>query len=123
MTAGPGSAEAPFVTQHAPVSSSPARQWTFLSNHGHVLICLALDPKARLRDVAASVGITERAVQKIVGDLEAAGVVVRQRAGRRNTYRLNASAPLRHPLEAHRSVGTLLSLVVEKANSGRARPS
>jgi len=109
------------VTQHASVSPSSTRHWTFLSNHGHVLVCLALDPNARLRDVAASVGITERAVQKIVGDLEAAGVVVRTRAGRRNTYRLNVSAPLRHPLEAHRSVGTLLSLVVERAGSGRTR--
>jgi hypothetical protein len=109
------------VTQPTSVSQSTPRQWTFLSNHGHVLVCLALDPKARLRDVAASVGITERAVQKIVGDLEAAGVVVRQRSGRRNTYRLNGSVPLRHPLVAHRSVGTLLSLVAERTGSGRAR--
>ena len=109
------------MTQHASVSPSSTRHWTFLSNHGHVLVCLALDPNARLRDVAASVGITERAVQKIVGDLEATGVVVRTRAGRRNTYRLNVSAPLRHPLEAHRSVGTLLSLVVERAGSSRTR--
>ena len=106
-----------------PSDSSPTRPWTFLSNHGHVLVCLALDPKARLRDVAARVGITERAVQKIVGDLEAAGIVVRERCGRRNTYRLNVAAPLRHPLEAHRSVGTLLSLVVERAHSDRARTS
>ena len=109
------------MTQHVPVPSSTPRHWTFLSNHGHVLVCLALDPKARLRDVAASVGITERAVQKIVGDLEAAGVVVRERCGRRNSYRLNVTAPLRHPLEAHRSVGTLLSLVAERTGSGRAR--
>lgn len=97
------------------------RHWTFLSNHGHVLVCLALDPKTRLRDVAASVGITERAVQKIVGDLEAAGIVVRERRGRRNTYRLDVSVPLRHPLEAHRTVGTLLSLVMERTGAGRSR--
>ena len=87
--------------------------WTFLTNHAHVLLCLAADPEARMRDVSQRVGITERAVQKIVSDLEIAGVVVRERCGRRNTYRLNESAPLRHPLEAHRSVGTLLSLVLE----------
>ena len=60
------------------------RHWTFLSNHAHVLVCLALDRNARLRDVANDVGITERAVQKIVGDLEHAGIIVRERAGRRN---------------------------------------
>jgi DNA-binding Lrp family transcriptional regulator len=106
------------VTQQAPVPST--RQWTFLSNHGHVLVCLALDPKTRLRDVAARVGITERAVQKIVGDLEAAGIVVRERRGRRNAYRLDVSVPLRHPLEAHRSVGTLLAVILER-EAGRPR--
>ena len=66
------------------MTASPARHWTFLSNHAHVLVCLAQDPDARLRDVALSVGITERAVQKIVSDLAAAGVIERERAGRRN---------------------------------------
>lgn len=93
------------------MSTTASRHWTFLSNHGHVLVCLALDPNARLRDVATQVGITERAVQKIVGDLEEAGVLVRQRAGRRNSYHLNVNAPLRHALEAHRTVGALLGLV------------
>lgn len=93
------------------MSTSAGRHWTFLSNHGHVLVCLALDPNVRLRDVATRVGITERAVQTIVGDLEEAGVLVRQRAGRRNSYHLNVNAPLRHALEAHRTVGSLLGLV------------
>ncbi|MCC7199984.1 MAG: winged helix-turn-helix transcriptional regulator [Gammaproteobacteria bacterium] len=88
------------------------RHWTFLSNHGHVLVCLARDPEARLRDVAQSVGITERAVQKIVSDLEDAGVVQRVRDGRRNRYRLFLERPLRHPLEAHRNVGSLLGMVL-----------
>ena len=87
---------------------TPGRHWTFLSNHGHVLVCLAMDPETRLRDVATSVGITERAVQKIVDDLEEAGIVTRERSGRRNRYRLTINVPLRHPLEAHRSVGALL---------------
>jgi len=97
----------------------PPRQWTFLSNHAHVLICLALDPDSRLRDVAASVGITERAVQKIVGDLEEAGIILRERSGRRNSYRLDVNQPLRHPLEAHRSVGALLGLVMDRASLRR----
>jgi len=103
------------------MTASPARHWTFLSNHAHVLVCLALDPDARLRDVALSVGITERAVQKIVGDLEAAGVIVRERAGRRNSYRLDLDVPLRHALESHKTVGTLLSLVLDRAGLKRVR--
>jgi hypothetical protein len=101
------------------MSDSVARRWTFLSNHGHVLVCLALDPTVRLRDVAGHVGITERAVQTIVSDLEAAGAVIRRRTGRRNTYRLVLSAPLRHPLEAHRTVGSLLGMVLDQARLRR----
>ncbi|MEY2920803.1 MAG: hypothetical protein RL261_2108 [Pseudomonadota bacterium] len=103
------------------MTESPVRHWTFLSNHAHVLICLAQDPDARLRDVALSVGITERAVQKIVSDLEEAGVIVRERAGRRNSYRLNLDVPLRHALESHKTVGTLLSLVLDRAGLKRVR--
>ncbi len=103
------------------MTASPARHWTFLSNHAHVLVCLALDPDARLRDVALSVGITERAVQKIVSDLEEAGVIVRERAGRRNSYRLNLDVPLRHALESHKTVGILLSLVLDRAGRKRVR--
>jgi DNA-binding Lrp family transcriptional regulator len=101
--------------------ATPSRHWTFLSNHAHVLVCLAVDPDARLRDVAASVGITERAVQKIVSDLEEAGVIVRERIGRRNSYRLDLDVPLRHALESHRSVGVLLSLVLDRAGLKRVR--
>lgn len=97
----------------APVRGpEPGRQWTFLSNHGHVLVCLARDPEARLRDVALAVGITERAVQKIVSDLEQAGVVERVRDGRRNRYRLFPDRPLRHPIEAHRTIGALLAMLL-----------
>jgi DNA-binding Lrp family transcriptional regulator len=100
------------------------RQWTFLSNHAHVLVCLAADPDSRLRDVAARVGITERAVQKIVGDLEDAGVIERVRSGRRNSYRLHLAVPLRHPLEAHRTVGALLSAVAPPVSrAGSAGPA
>jgi DNA-binding MarR family transcriptional regulator len=87
--------------------------WTFLTNHAHVLLCLAKDPEARMREVASQVGITERAVQKIVADLEEAGYLTRTRDGRRNRYELHLSVPLRHPLECHRSVAALLALVLE----------
>jgi len=103
----------------------PARphHWTFLSNHAHVLVCLARNPDVRLREVATGVGITERAVQGIVGDLERAGVINRQRAGRRNRYLLNLDAPLRHPLEAHRSVRALLAMVLDDAELARLSAS
>ncbi len=97
------------------VAAEAGRHWTFLSNHGHVLVCLARDPEARLRDVALAVGITERAVQKIVSDLEDAGVVERVREGRRNRYRLFLDQPLRHPIEAHRSIGALLGMILDAA--------
>lgn len=88
-----------------------SRHWTFLSNHAHVMVTLAADPDVRLRDVAALVGITERAVQQVVVDLELAGVVVRTRVGRRNHYTINRAARLRHPLEADVALGALLDLV------------
>jgi DNA-binding transcriptional ArsR family regulator len=99
--------------------TAAARPWTFFSNHGHVLVCLAQDPNARLRDSAQAVGITERAVQKIVADLEAAGVVAREREGRRNHYRVHTDTPLRHPIEAHRSVGALLGMLLDRAELRR----
>jgi len=89
----------------------PPQGWTFLSNHAHVLVSLASDPELVLREVAHRVGITERAVQKIVADLEHEGIVTRERHGRRNRYELHLDQPLRHPLEAHRSVRELVDLV------------
>ena len=89
-----------------------ASSWTYLTNHSHVLICIAEDPSARLRDLAERVGITERAVQMIVQDLEQAGVVQKQRTGRRNHYEISPDHALRHPVEAHRTVRELLDLVV-----------
>ena len=86
-------------------------QWTLFSNHGHVLLYLASEPDARLRDVADSVGITERAVQKIVRDLQDGGVISVRKQGRRNRYRINGRKPLRHELEAHRSIASLVKLM------------
>lgn len=90
-----------------------AGTWTFLTNHGHVLICLARDPEMRLRDLAEAVGITERAVQGIVNDLEAAGFVVRHREGRRNRYTVIADQPLRHRVAGGRPVRALLDALTE----------
>lgn len=85
--------------------------WTFLTNHTHVLVCLKKAPDMRLRDVAAEIGITERAVQRIVAELEEGGVLIRERTGRRNHYTIKGDARLRHALEAHRSVGGLLKWI------------
>jgi DNA-binding MarR family transcriptional regulator len=90
-------------------------EWTFLSNHAHTLLVIARDPEVRLRDVADLVGITERAVQRIVADLEAAGYLSRERTGRRNRYRLHPDMPLRHAVERHRTVAELMALVLTPA--------
>jgi DNA-binding MarR family transcriptional regulator len=86
--------------------------WTFLSNHTHVLACLYADSTMLLREVAEIVGITERAVQKIVAELEQGGVLTKWKDGRRNRYRVNTQAPLRHPVESHCTVGDLLRFIV-----------
>jgi DNA-binding MarR family transcriptional regulator len=91
--------------------SEPTGSWTFLSNHAHVLVCLARDPELRLREVADLVGITERAASSIVADLEAEGYLTRIKVGRRNTYKLHLRKPLRHPLEKTHRVGDLISAV------------
>jgi DNA-binding transcriptional ArsR family regulator len=85
--------------------------WTFLSNHTHVLVCLAGQGDLTVRDIAQQVGITERAVLRIVSELELAGVLTRERDGRRNRYRIDAEVHLRHPLEAHCRIGDLLALM------------
>lgn len=101
---------------------SPDAQWTFLSNHSHVLICLARDPSTRMRDVADRVGITERAVQRIVRELVDAGVLETEKLGRRNHYHIRDGIPLRHPLESDCTVGDLLRAVEQKGNS-EAQPA
>jgi len=88
--------------------------WTIFSNHGHVLFCLARDSEARLRDVATDVGLTERAVQKIVRDLQAGGMISVSKHGRRNRYRIDNGKTLRHDLEAHCTLGALIDLIDTK---------
>jgi DNA-binding Lrp family transcriptional regulator len=86
--------------------------WTFLTNHSHVLICVARDPEILMRDLADQVGITERAVQSIVSDLEAAGYLTRERVGRRNRYEIDPARPMRHPVEGGHVVRELLDALV-----------
>lgn len=86
--------------------------WTFFTNHAHVLICLASQPNLRLRDVARKVGITERAVQRIVAELVEAGILIRRREGRRNIYKISRKQPLRHDVEKHCTVGQMLALII-----------
>lgn len=82
--------------------------WTLLSRHAHALIRLQRDPHSTLRDLGRHLGITERSAQKIVGDLEAAGLLARRRVGRRNAYDLYLGRPLRHPLESDLPARTLI---------------
>ncbi len=86
-------------------------RWTFLSNHTHVLICLHREPELTLREVAQRVGITERSVQRILGELEDGGYLQRERQGLRNHYRFRDSVHLRHPIEQHVRVGDLIALI------------
>src|SRR5919112_4908009 len=91
-------------------SSSQDRDhsWRFVTNHAHVLECIATDPTVRLRDIAATVGITERTAAQIVSDLEKAGYVTKTRVGRNNRYEVHAELPLRHPRHRHHTVGELI---------------
>lgn len=86
------------------------REWTFLSNHGHVLIHLSRDPEARIRDIADSVGITERSAQAILADLEESGYLNISKIGRRNSYLINPRLKFRHPAEVGKPISALLKI-------------
>lgn len=92
--------------------------WTFLTNHAHVLLAIARDPRARLREIAEQVGVTERAAQKIVADLVEGGYIARSRQGRRNEYTVAAGRPFRHPLEAGHELDELLAVLVPHRGDG-----
>jgi len=87
--------------------------WTFLSNHAHVLICIAKNPLSRIRDLASQINITERAVQQIIKDLEKAGYLDHTRQGRRNRYTVQIKKPLRHPVERHCDVSELFAMILK----------
>ena len=93
------------------MSSVDSKPWTFVTSHTQVLLCIAQDPEARLRDVAGKVGITERAAQRIVADLVESGYVERTRVGRRNRYRINPTVEMRHQLQRGLEIGSLLELL------------
>src|SRR5437763_4380814 len=92
-----------------------ATEWDFLTNHAHVLTCVANDSGMRLRDIAAAVGITERATHRILSELVDEGYVLRERHGRRNRYQVVSDLPLRHPLVQGREVGDLLKVLLRGA--------
>jgi DNA-binding MarR family transcriptional regulator len=100
-----------------------AAPWTFLTNHTHVLFCIVRDPDVRMRDVATAVGVTERAVQRIVLELEEAGYLVRTREGRRNRYEVRSRQPLRHEIEQHCDVADLLEVLTGSPSSASTRPA
>jgi DNA-binding MarR family transcriptional regulator len=91
---------------------SAPRSWDFLTNHAHVLTCVAQDPGIRLRDIATAVGITERAAHRIVSELVEEGYLLREREGRRNRYTVVTQRPMRHPLVQERAVGDLLDALL-----------
>ncbi|MFN7681251.1 MAG: helix-turn-helix transcriptional regulator [Planctomyces sp.] len=112
----PAAATPPNISSPPPVAAlrtqPPTEQprWTFLTNHAHVLVLLWQNPAMIVREVARQVGITERAVQHILAELENAGILQRTRVGRQNRYHIETSVPLRHPIESHRTIGELLQL-------------
>jgi predicted transcriptional regulator len=102
----------------SPIAQAPPKaQWTIFSNHAHVLVCIVRNPEERVRDIAQKVGITERAVQRIIGDLEEAAVITRERLGRRNRYRLSLDRPLRHPLEANTTIAEVIQVIESEPTS------
>jgi len=88
-----------------------AENWTFLTNHAHVLLAVAAQPDIRVRDLATKIGITERATQRIIAELAQSGYLDIERDGRRNKYRVRRSQPLRHPTERHHKVGELIDFL------------
>jgi predicted ArsR family transcriptional regulator len=96
--------------------------WTFFTNHGHVLLCIARDPGIRMRDLADRVHVTERAAQRIVADLVAAGYLERTRDGRRNRYQVRPDLPFRHPVEQPHRVGEVLAVLADAETSPGDQP-
>lgn len=102
----------------SPEISGQSARWTFLTNHTHILICLARDPELRIRDIAELVGITQRAVQRILVELEEGGALSHTKEGRRNRYQVNLDCALRHPLECRHLLKDVLACLVGAAGNG-----
>lgn len=105
--------------QHGASVTAVPSGWDFLTNHAHVLLCVAKDTGIRLRDIAAAVGITERGAHKILSDLVDEGYVLRERHGRRNRYKVKPELPLRHPLVHDREVGDLIDVLLRPERPAR----
>jgi DNA-binding IclR family transcriptional regulator len=97
-------------------------EWSFFTNHARVLVCIAHDPGVRLRDIAATLGITERSAYGIVTDLTEGGYVVKEKEGRRNRYQIQAHLPLREAITQERTIGEVLDVLVETNTRRRRRP-
>ena len=97
-------------------------RWSFLANHARVLLCIAHDPGARLRDIAASLGITERSAHGIVTDLAEAGYVIRQKDGRRNRYRIQAHLPVPEPGTREPAIGEVVALFAASPQAAGIHP-
>jgi predicted ArsR family transcriptional regulator len=111
------------MTPQDPQSRTPPTgTWGFLTNHAHVLVCIARDPQSRARDIAEQIGITERAAQRILADLIADGYVTRTKVGRRNHYKINPRGQLRHPVLRDLSIGPLIE-VLNSNGQPKARPA
>jgi hypothetical protein len=98
-------------------------RWSFLTNHARVLLCIADDPGVRLRDIAASVSITERSAYGIVADLTGAGYVVKRKDGRRNRYQIQAHMPLPEPTSQEPAIGDVLALLAGADTRQHLHPS
>lgn len=107
----------PLPTPKSGTRGHTGNRWTFFTNHTHVLVLLYSEPDLVLREVAQRVGITERAVQRIVHELEEENFLKREKVGRRNHYQVLVENPLRHPIESHCSVNDLLKLIVKKESN------
>ena len=99
-------------------SGNSDHPWRFVTNHAHVLECIATSPESRVRDIAAIVGITERTVAAIISDLEEAGYLTKTRVGRNNRYQVHDELPLRHPRHRHHTVGELISFLENPPDTG-----
>ena len=103
--------------------NEPGGSWTLLTGHGHVLVEIARNPRARMRDISDAAGITERTAQAIVADLEAAGYITRARVGRRTRYSVNPDRPFRHQAQEGLRVGPFLDVLTDMADADTPSPA
>jgi DNA-binding MarR family transcriptional regulator len=112
-----------YITNSEEFSGKSDQNWTFLTNHSHVLVCVWRNPLITTREIAVMVGITERSVQRIIRELSESQIITTQKDGRKNRYAIDPTRMLRHPLESHRSVADLLRLVGEIDDETQQTPN